>query len=77
MPAGSAPTTVISAEALAASAQPNVFNAITQLPSLQGSTGATVGTNNTSTGQNGLSSFNLRGLGPICTLIRCEYGRVS
>lgn len=70
------PTTVISAESIAANAQPNVFNAITQLPSLQGSTGATVGTNNTSTGQNGLSSFNLRGLGPIRTLTLLDGQRV-
>lgn len=70
------PTTVISAESIAANAQPNVFNAITQLPSLQGSTGATVGTNNTSTGQNGLSSFNMRGLGPIRTLTLLDGQRV-
>lgn len=70
------PTTIISAENIASSAQPNVFNAITQLPSLQGSTGATVGTNNTSTGQNGLSSFNLRGLGPIRTLTLLDGQRV-
>ena len=70
------PTTIISSESLASSAQPNVFNAITQLPSLQGSTGATVGTNNTSTGQNGLSSFNLRGLGPIRTLTLLDGQRV-
>jgi iron complex outermembrane recepter protein len=70
------PTTIISAENIVSSAQPNVFNAITQLPSLQGSTGATVGTNNTSTGQNGLSSFNLRGLGPIRTLTLLDGQRV-
>ncbi|MEP9400519.1 TonB-dependent receptor plug domain-containing protein [Sphingomonas sp. VNH70] len=70
------PTTVLGAEQLAGSAQPNVFNAITQLPSLQGSTGASVGTNNTSTGQNGLSSFNLRGLGTIRTLTLLDGQRI-
>ena len=33
------PTTMIDAASITANAQPNVFNAIAQLPSLQGSTG--------------------------------------
>jgi outer membrane receptor for ferrienterochelin and colicin len=46
------------------------------LPSLQGSTGATYGTNSTSSGTQGLSSFSLRGLGPIRTLTLLDGQRV-
>jgi iron complex outermembrane receptor protein len=46
------------------------------LPSLQGSTGATTGTNSTSSGQQGLSSFSLRGLGTIRTLTLLDGQRV-
>ncbi len=70
------PTTVVGEDAIQASAQPNLFNVVTQLPSLMGSTGATVGTNNTSTGMNGLSSFSMRGLGPIRTLTLLDGQRV-
>ena len=38
------PTTVIGEEQIANNAQPNIFNTIAQLPSLQGSTGAATGT---------------------------------
>jgi outer membrane cobalamin receptor len=51
------PTTVVDAASITANAQPNVFNAIAQLPSLQGSTGSQVNTFSTSSGQQGLSSF--------------------
>lgn len=51
------PTTVIGAEQIANNAQPNIFNTIQQLPSLQGSTGASTGTFSTSSGTQGLSSF--------------------
>ncbi|GAA3268465.1 hypothetical protein GCM10020258_39830 [Sphingomonas yabuuchiae] len=51
------PTTVIGEEQIQANAQPNIFNTVAQLPSLQGSTGATTGTFSTSSGQQGLSSF--------------------
>ncbi len=70
------PTTVIGAEQLALNAQPNVFNSIAQLPSLQGSTGVTTGTNSTSSGTQGLSSFSLRGLGTIRTLTLLDGQRV-
>jgi iron complex outermembrane receptor protein len=70
------PTTQIGAEDLAKMAQPNIFDAITQLPSLQGSTGVTTGTSGTSGGTNGLSSFNLRGLGTIRTLTLLDSQRV-
>ncbi len=70
------PTTMISAEDLQKSAQPNIFSAITKLPSLMGSTGVTTGTNSTSSGTQGLSSFALRGLGTIRTLTLLDGQRV-
>ena len=70
------PTTVIGAEQIANNAQPNIFNTIAQLPSLQGSTGASTGTYSTSSGQQGLSSFSLRGLGAIRTLTLLDGQRV-
>ncbi|USI71975.1 TonB-dependent receptor plug domain-containing protein [Sphingomonas morindae] len=70
------PTQVLSAAAIAKNAQPNVFTTIAQLPSLQGSSGATVGTNSTSSGTQGLSSFSLRGLGTIRTLTLLDGQRV-
>src|ERR1700760_119978 len=62
------PTTVVSAADIEANAQPNIFNAITQLPALQGSTGTTYNTGSTSTGLQGLSGLALRGLSPLRTL---------
>lgn len=70
------PTTVIGEAQIAANAQPNIFNTIAQLPSLQGSTGAATGTFSTSSGQQGLSSFSLRGLQPIRTLTLLDGQRV-
>jgi len=70
------PTTVIGEAQIAAAAQPNLFNTIAQLPSLQGSTGAATGTFSTSSGQQGLSSFSLRGLGAIRTLTLLDGQRV-
>ncbi|WP_066799636.1 TonB-dependent receptor plug domain-containing protein [Sphingomonas soli] len=70
------PTTVIGTEELERTAQPNIFNTVIQLPSLQGSTGAATGTFSTSSGQQGLSSFSLRGLGPIRTLTLLDGQRV-
>ncbi|MXP26291.1 TonB-dependent receptor [Altererythrobacter indicus] len=70
------PTTVIGVDEIEANAQPNIFNTIAQLPSLQGSTGSTVNTFSTSSGQQGLSSFSLRGLGPIRTLTLLDGQRV-
>ncbi|WP_404338633.1 TonB-dependent receptor plug domain-containing protein [Sphingomonas sp. MMS12-HWE2-04] len=70
------PTTVIGEEQIAANAQPNLFNTIAQLPSLQGSTGTSTGTFSTSSGQQGLSSFSLRGLGAIRTLTLLDGQRV-
>ncbi len=70
------PTTMVNAEDLAKSAQPNIFTSITELPSLQGSTGTNTGTFSTSSGMQGLSSFSLRGLGPIRTLTLLDNQRV-
>ncbi|MGH1560310.1 TonB-dependent receptor plug domain-containing protein [Caulobacter segnis] len=57
-------------------AQPNIFTAITQLPSLQGSSGATTGTFSTSSGQQGPQLVLLRGLGTIRTLTLLDGQRV-
>ena len=70
------PTQVLGQADLERAAQPNIFTAITQLPSLQGSTGATTGTFSTSSGQQGLSSFSLRGLSTIRTLTLLDGQRV-
>lgn len=70
------PTTVIGTEDIARNAQPNVFTTIAQLPALQGSSGTTVGNGGTSGGTNGLSSFNMRGLGSIRTLTLLDGQRV-
>lgn len=70
------PTTVLGDEQIAANAQPNVFTTIAQLPSLQGSSGTQVNTFSTSSGQQGLSSFSLRGLGTIRTLTLLDSQRV-
>lgn len=70
------PTQVLSSADLEKSAEPNIFTAITELPSLQGSTGTTTGTGSTSSGLQGLSSFSLRGLGTIRTLTLLDGQRV-
>ena len=70
------PTTMVTAEDIAKTAQPNIFTSVTQLPSLQGSTGTNTGTFSTSSGQQGLSSFSLRGLGAIRTLTLLDGQRV-
>ncbi|GGB27368.1 TonB-dependent receptor [Sphingomonas metalli] len=70
------PTTVVGAEDIAANAQPNIFTTIAQLPSLQGSSGTQVNTFSTSSGQQGLSSFSLRGVGAIRTLTLLDGQRV-
>jgi outer membrane receptor protein involved in Fe transport len=70
------PTTVVGTEQITKTAASNVFSAITQLPSLQGSTGTVSGNGGTSGGTNGLSSFGLRGLGTIRTLVLIDGQRV-
>jgi len=70
------PTTVISAADLQAQAKPSVFDAITELPALQGSTGVGYNTGSTTTGLIGLSALNLRGLSALRTLVLLDSQRV-
>src|SRR5882724_7634744 len=70
------PTTVVSAVDLEIQAKPSVFDAITQLPALQGSTGVSYNTGSTSTGLIGLSALGLRGLSPLRTLTLLDSQRV-
>ncbi len=70
------PTTTISPLEIANNAEPNIFTTITQLPSLQGSSGVATNTFSTSSGQQGLSSFALRGLGVSRTLTLLDGQRV-
>ena len=71
------PTTTVTAEDLEKASQPNIFQAITQMPALQGSTGRTVAVNSTSSGAQGLSALSLRGLGAIRTLTLLDGQRVT
>src|SRR3954470_19077552 len=71
------PTTTVTAEDLEKASQPNIFQAITQMPALQGSTGKTVAANGTSSGAQGLSALSLRGLGAIRTLTLLDGQRVT
>ncbi|HVW74098.1 MAG TPA: TonB-dependent receptor [Rhizomicrobium sp.] len=70
------PTTVVSAADLQAQAKPSVFDSITQLPQLQGSTGVGYNTGSTTTGLIGLSALGLRGLSPLRTLVLIDSERV-
>jgi outer membrane receptor protein involved in Fe transport len=70
------PTTVVSAADLEAQAKPSIFDAITQLPALQGSTGVGYNTGSTTTGLIGLSALGLRGLSPLRTLVLLDSQRV-
>jgi outer membrane receptor protein involved in Fe transport len=71
------PTTTVTSEDLERASQPNIFQAIVQMPALQGSTGKTTNVNSTSSGLQGLSSFSLRGLGAIRTLTLLDGQRVT
>jgi iron complex outermembrane receptor protein len=70
------PTQVLDSQAIEQNAQPNIFTTIAELPSLQGSTGVTVGNNSTSSGTQGLSSFSLHGVGTLRTLTLLDGQRV-
>jgi outer membrane receptor protein involved in Fe transport len=70
------PTTVVSSADIQQGAQPTVFDTINQLPALQGSIGTQSNVGNFSLGQNGLSSFNLLGLGTIRTLTLIDGQRI-
>ena len=71
------PTTVLSAGDLADQAQSNVFTAITELPSLMGSTGTAQGNHGSSTGTNGLSAFGIHGAQPIFARLSAVALRMS
>src|SRR5471032_3623157 len=70
------PTTVVTVADLQAQAKPSVFEALTSLPSLQGSTGVQYNTGATSNGLIGLSALNLRGLSAVRTLTLLDSQRV-
>jgi outer membrane receptor protein involved in Fe transport len=70
------PTTVINSDELVKQANPNVFTTVTQLPSLMGSTGSSVGNGGSSNGVNGLSTLNLRGIGTQRNLVLIDGERV-
>lgn len=70
------PTQVITSDTIARNAEPNIFTTVAQLPSLQGSANTSTNVNSTSSGQQGLSSFSLRGLGTIRTLTLLDGQRV-
>jgi outer membrane receptor protein involved in Fe transport len=70
------PTTVINADELLKQANTNVFVTVTQLPSLMGSTGSSVGNGGSSNGVNGLSALNIRGVGTQRNLILIDGERV-
>jgi outer membrane receptor protein involved in Fe transport len=70
------PTTTLSSAELDKAAKPNIFDALTELPALQGSTGRSTNTFSTSSGIQGLSSLSLRGLGTLRTLTLLDGQRV-
>jgi iron complex outermembrane recepter protein len=70
------PTTVLSADDIAKQGQSNVFSAVTELPSLMGSTGTTTGNHGTSGGTNGLSAFGIHGVGTNRALTLIDGQRV-
>jgi iron complex outermembrane recepter protein len=70
------PTTVVTAAYVEAQAKPNIFETLTDLPQLQGSSGVIYNTNATSNGLLGLSALGLRGLSPLRTLVLLDGQRV-
>jgi outer membrane receptor protein involved in Fe transport len=62
------PTTVVSVADIQATAKPNVFETLTAMPALQGSSGVQYNTGATSNGLIGISALNLRGLSALRTL---------
>src|SRR5471032_1874629 len=70
------PTTVVTVADLEAQAKPSVFEALTALSALQGSTGVQYATTSTSNGLIGLSALNLRGLSVLRTLTLLDSQRV-
>ncbi len=70
------PTTIVTTAYIEAQAKPNVFETLTDLPQLQGSSGVVYNTNATSNGLIGLSALGLRGLSPLRTLVLLDGQRV-
>src|ERR1043165_2874557 len=70
------PTTVLGSDDIANQAQPNVYAAVIQLPSLMSSQGTANNTGGTGGGNNGLSSFGMRGLQSIRTLTLFDGQRI-
>src|SRR5258706_4479000 len=70
------PTTVVTVADLEAQAKPSVFETLTAMPALQGSTGVQYNTGATSNGLIGLSALNLRGLSALRTLTLLDSQRV-
>ena len=70
------PTTVVSAADLERTAQPNIFESLTRLPALQGSTGVTFNSGSTTTGLQGLSGVGMRAMSPLRTLTLLDGQRV-
>jgi outer membrane receptor protein involved in Fe transport len=70
------PTQVLNSSDLQKIADPNIFDAVIELPALQGSTGTTYETVSTSTGLQGLSALSLRGFSPLRTLTLLDGERV-
>jgi outer membrane receptor protein involved in Fe transport len=69
------PTTVLSATDLQAQAKPNIFDTLTIMPAVQGSTGAAAQAGTTSNGLIGLSAIGLRALSPLRTLVLLDNQR--
>src|SRR6185503_10342743 len=70
------PTTVLGSDDIANQAQPNIYATVIQLPSLMGSQGTQNNTGGTGGGNNGISSFAMRGLGSIRTLTLFDGQRI-
>jgi iron complex outermembrane receptor protein len=70
------PVEVLSMEDLNAQAQPNIADAVNRLPALQGSLGPQNADTNVSSGTGGVNQLNLRGLGPVRTLVLLDGKRV-
>jgi len=70
------PTTVLGQDDIERQAQPNIFQVITEMPSLLGSSGPQAANNTTSVPNTGLSAFAIHGLGQIRTLTLIDGQRV-
>jgi outer membrane receptor protein involved in Fe transport len=69
------PTTVVGAADIQAQAKPSVFDTLTNLPMVQGSTGAAAQAGTTSNGLIGLSAIGCRGLSPLRSLVLLDNQR--